>query len=429
VAARGAVGGSLMARVSRRAESRRGAAAGSASAAPRQRPSRQVAPRASGRAWWSRSGTEREGWCGERRPVPHSAGGSRRGAGADPGRAGRPLPARRAGRRPPLGWHRGRTWWADSGWTLAAVLAVAAGLRTAFRVQAHDRVVWLLFAAACGSWLLGQLAYDYDELLAPAFPASPNLSDGGFLGFALPFVLGFVLLGRDRRTSTWLLGLDLAVLALALALLALLAFEADVRHTVLTAPGVVTTLLYPICYGTLSGALLLVPVARIWRDRSLRLLLLGLLLEVIPFLAWTPLLLRGAYVEGSVLDVLWMAGMLLLAASAYAFRTFPRAAEEGQVSGQLALAPGSRDTSVCRRPRHGQSGGCGGADAAVEHGTGRRTSHQAQVDEAPSLWPGGGRVPPPAPAPGGLSAAPVILAQSGDDQEDTIMPTRKSGRG
>jgi len=92
-------------------------------------------------------------------------------------------------------------------------------------------------------------------------------------------------------------------------------------------------------YSTLSGTLFFLPLRHAWRNPSLRLLLLGFLAEVIPFVAWTPLLLSGAYTEGTILDLLWMAGMLLIAAAALSFRRFPSVAAETQVAGVFAVLP------------------------------------------------------------------------------------------
>ena len=59
-------------------------------------------------------------------------------------------------------------------------------------------------------------------------------------------------------------------------------------------------------------------------DRQHRLdqMLLGLLLQAIPFIIWTPLLLLGTWTAGSFLDFMWMFGMLLIAASALRFTRF-----------------------------------------------------------------------------------------------------------
>jgi len=233
----------------------------------------------------------------------------------------------------------GVSWWADSGWTLASLLALVSGLATARRVQGRDGVVWLLFAAGCGAWLLGQLAYDYYELVERAFPPTPSLSDAGLLAFAPLCVAGLALIGRAGRSAALLLALDIAVLGLALGVLFTLVFHDALRHTALTGLGSMTVLLYSALYSTLSGTLFFLPLRYAWRNPSLRLLLLGFLAEVIPFVAWTPLLLSGAYTEGTILDLLWMAGMLLIAAAALSFRRFPSVAAETQVAGVFAVLP------------------------------------------------------------------------------------------
>jgi len=230
-------------------------------------------------------------------------------------------------------------WWADSGWTLASLLATGASLGTARRTRGGTRAVWLCFAGGCGLWLLGQLAWDYFELVAPAFPPSPNLADLGFLGFALPFIAGLILIGRASRRVVVLVGLDILVLTLASGVLASLLWYSALQQSPLPVAGRVTMMLYPVLYATLSFAFLLMPLRRVWRDPCLRLLAAGLLLQVIPFVAWTPLELHGAFVEGSPLDAMWMVGMLFLAAGALSFRAFPRVDAETQVASARALLP------------------------------------------------------------------------------------------
>lgn len=97
-----------------------------------------------------------------------------------------------------LGWGGSTAvkWAADSGWTLAAVLATAACLYVTLR-PSPSRGMWGFVATGCASWLIGQIAWDYFDIVG-RFPASPTLSDIGFLGCAPLILAGLVLGGHVR---------------------------------------------------------------------------------------------------------------------------------------------------------------------------------------------------------------------------------------
>jgi signal transduction histidine kinase/CheY-like chemotaxis protein/HPt (histidine-containing phosphotransfer) domain-containing protein len=233
-----------------------------------------------------------------------------------------------------LGVHR----WTDGAWTLAGILACAACLRTSRRVSGTDRTAWLLFSTGVGSWLAGQCAWDFYDLFS-SFPPAPTLSDIGYLGFVPPVIGGLILLSRCNGISVVLLVLDIIVLALASAVLAVTGFHADLHSSKLSGPGVWTSVLYLVSYATLSFTALLVPIRQAWSNLSWRLLFLGLLAEVVSSVVLTPLLLQGKYAVGTPIDFSRTAGLLLIAASAVLFKKFPSVDAEAQVSGAVATAP------------------------------------------------------------------------------------------
>lgn len=227
---------------------------------------------------------------------------------------------------------------ADIGWTLAALLAVAACVSAIVRLPSASRWCWTFIGAGCASWFLGQVAWDYFDLIA-SFPQSPTLADIGFLGFA-PLTLTGMFLGRQASNRTrWLLALDLAILVVGVAVLVITLLWSDVSRYHLTDRAQATILCYPIFYGSLSAGLLLLPLRQLRPNLSFRLLCLGLLAETIPFLGWTPELLRDTFATGSALDILWMAGLLLIAAAALAADDLPGIDLEVYRHDRLALFP------------------------------------------------------------------------------------------
>lgn len=65
----------------------------------------------------------------------------------------------------------------DLAWTAAAFCALAGALLARAAAAPANRRRWTLWAAACGCWLAGQLAWNTFGIVG--FPASPNLADAG----------------------------------------------------------------------------------------------------------------------------------------------------------------------------------------------------------------------------------------------------------
>src|SRR5262245_34937117 len=59
-----------------------------------------------------------------------------------------------------------RHWWVDSAWTLTYLATTLLSLWAALTLNGRDRIAWGFFAAASGAWFVGQLIWDYYELVA-----------------------------------------------------------------------------------------------------------------------------------------------------------------------------------------------------------------------------------------------------------------------
>src|SRR5690348_3829870 len=77
-----------------------------------------------------------------------------------------------------------RHWWVDGAWTITYLATTLFSLWTALKLSGRDRVAWGLFAAASGSWFVGQLIWNYYELAAHIETPFPAFSDLFFLLFA-----------------------------------------------------------------------------------------------------------------------------------------------------------------------------------------------------------------------------------------------------
>lgn len=243
----------------------------------------------------------------------------------------------------PIGGRAAVRWWADMGWTLCAIMATAGCVVAAMRGP-RGRPAWLCFAAGCATWLCGELAWDYYELVAHVAPPIPSLGDAGWLGFVPWFAAGLLLLPRRRaqRHVLAFFALDLIVLALAFTLIGVVASQdLLLSSSALTLLGKATSLAYPVAYLTLGLGtfLILVRDPRLASTRSLGLLTLGLFCEGAGFVAWAPLLLTDSYQDGSALDLVWMAGLLAIGLAGLEWQP-PReleSADDGHTFAQVAL--------------------------------------------------------------------------------------------
>ena len=202
-------------------------------------------------------------------------------------------------------------------WTAGGLVAVL-GLGTAARraTRAGDEATgWrLLFAAAC-LWLAGQLVWD-GLVIAGADPSTGDFGHVLWLGFA---VLALAAVARlapagSMRSVTYL---DMAALLVATGAVAASLFIGEARRSALPPAEIVLVLAYPVLYGGLALAVAQMLVGRGGRrGAGLGLLLLGVALEAVAFVGWTPELLTGGYTAGrSALDLVWTLGMVALGAA------------------------------------------------------------------------------------------------------------------
>jgi two-component system cell cycle response regulator len=200
-----------------------------------------------------------------------------------------------------------------------AVLAAGAACVVRGIVYRRDRLAWILMGCAVAAWGVGDMIWSFTIANDPTPPA-PSIADIGFLAVYPPAYAAIILLLRSRtgtlRMSLWLDGVigGLAVAALGIAVV----FQA-VLDTIGGSPAAVATnLAYPLADVTLIALVVWALAATGWRpDRTWALIASGLLVFSISDCLYLYDTATGSYVEGSLTDLGWLAGGLLLAWAAW----------------------------------------------------------------------------------------------------------------
>ncbi|MEJ2508523.1 MAG: EAL domain-containing protein [Gammaproteobacteria bacterium] len=211
----------------------------------------------------------------------------------------------------------GRHWWADMGWTVAALGGAVLCASTARRCSLPLRRAWQLFALGCAVWFAGMLVWDYLELVRREVTPFPALSDVGFLLHAPLFALGLLYYRAERPTATLTLqGLsDFGLILCATMICAVL-----ILLRPLTAPGATllykaTALGYPALYISAALFSLMVALRHVWGPARRVTVLITLSLGVHAYTCtlYAYSLLVHDYEAGEYLDVFWVIAFGLIA--------------------------------------------------------------------------------------------------------------------
>jgi diguanylate cyclase (GGDEF)-like protein len=213
-----------------------------------------------------------------------------------------------------LGLPQLATW--NAAWTTGAISALGAMLLARANAREENRSRLTLWSAATASWLVGQIAWDV--FATSGTPASPNLADAGYWGFAL-LVIASLLRSRSR-SRTVLAFTAIETLALIASAMALIFAElwADTSASSLSVIGRVSALAYPAVYVSAAVLTLQAMVGgslRLARTPALTLVLGGIVAQAAAFISWSEQLLEQSYVPGATwLDPMWALGLLAIAA-------------------------------------------------------------------------------------------------------------------
>jgi diguanylate cyclase (GGDEF)-like protein len=202
------------------------------------------------------------------------------------------------------------TWVYDGLMVLACVIVGS----HAYLVQ-RERAAWTVITLALASWTFGEI---YWAIFKPDEYPSP--ADVGYIGFYVLLYAGIVMLLQARaRSIGGTLWLDGATAALAAASLgAAVLVEIVLESTEGSVSTVVTNLAYPLGDVLLLSAVFGVFSLTGWRPGQRWLMLgLGALATTVADAVFLFQSSAGTYVEGTWIDILWPAAMLLIASSAW----------------------------------------------------------------------------------------------------------------
>jgi PAS domain S-box-containing protein len=203
-----------------------------------------------------------------------------------------------------------RQWWVDGAWTLTYLATTLVSLWAAVSLKGRDRVAWGFFAAASGLSCVGQLIWNYYELVAHIATPFPAISDFFFLLLAPLYAIGLMFFGEKPQGAS--IGPKLAsqLVMIGAALYAAIGLHVS-EAVVASGDGalyITTAIAYPLLGGAafLMGMLLL--CFYVWGRRRLvmTLLVIGLGCHAVVSTIYGLSLLGRAYAVGEAYDFLWL---------------------------------------------------------------------------------------------------------------------------
>src|SRR4051794_36559598 len=206
--------------------------------------------------------------------------------------------------------------------SMMTVLALRAAM------PSSDRRVWIALTAAAGMWMAGTV---WESTIGHADGAAIGPADALWLSFYPLAYLAVVLRGRSTMRLARILRVDGLVSVLSVGAVGwLLVVDPIIASARLTDAETAVNAAY--VTGDLGVMGLVVGVLALhgWRaGRAWGLLAAGLAVFAAGDSIYLVQLARGTYVQGSPLDVLWAAGLLLIALSAWQPARAPRTGAPG----------------------------------------------------------------------------------------------------
>jgi diguanylate cyclase (GGDEF)-like protein len=196
------------------------------------------------------------------------------------------------------------------------LLALSACVYRARR-PCRERAAWIALSIGVSFWALAELVFDFAYAADPPYP---SIADAFYLAFYPATYVGLMLLVRARLSGFGrVLWFDGAMAATASAALgAAVLFEVVLSSTHGTTAVIVTNLAYPLGDILLLSGVVGVFVLMGWKlDRTWALIGAGLLTTALADAIFLLQTATSTYTEGTILDLLWPASMVLLAAAAW----------------------------------------------------------------------------------------------------------------
>ena len=197
------------------------------------------------------------------------------------------------------------------GFALFATVCAALAARAA---RGRQRTAWICLTVGLAGWAVGEALWAYYELVLGADPF-PSVADVAYLLFPVGACLALVVLpiGFSGHAQSRLVldGLIVAAALFGVSWVAVLRSVYDAAGPRSLAAGL--SLAYPVTDIVILTVALLV-IARARRGHRITLLLLtsGLVLNALSDSVFTYLAAQGSYHSGNVVDIGWVASLLLL---------------------------------------------------------------------------------------------------------------------
>jgi signal transduction histidine kinase len=215
---------------------------------------------------------------------------------------------------------RAAIWISDVAWTLTSAGAAWACLSTSRRVERPRRRAWLLFGLGCVSWLIGQLHWDYSQLILGVGIPFPSIGQIFFSAFA-PFLIAGVLQlpeARERAQFTFKhLGNIGLVTCCLLMTIVLGTLEPALQVRV---PGFY--LVIAVAHTLLVAATFLTALYALWTYRwsaswlPMLLLVIASLVYAVANLVYAHSLITSSYLANDLLNAAWVVMFGLIAVAA-----------------------------------------------------------------------------------------------------------------
>jgi diguanylate cyclase (GGDEF)-like protein/PAS domain S-box-containing protein len=206
--------------------------------------------------------------------------------------------------------------WENAHWTASAALAAIIVAVGAHQASGHERRARMLFAAAAGCTLVGQIVFDIQA--AVGFSGYPGPADVIFLAMGVPLVAGFIWWIRGSAGAIGMLGFSLDVAVLTATASAIIVARYGEFALATGGLGGVVTLAYPILFLVATGfGLMAALVTRLRPSPSGGyLMLIGLAIIGVTWVVWLERAIAGSLVLGDAIGYGYSVGNIVAAIGA-----------------------------------------------------------------------------------------------------------------
>jgi len=196
--------------------------------------------------------------------------------------------------------------------------AVCAGV-AARSSRGRARGAWLCLAIGLVGWFVGDLIWAYYELWQGQYSPFPSLADAGYLLFPVGACLAFLFfpIGHTGQSEIRVVldGLMVAGSLFLVLWVSVLRHVLDMAGASRLAVGL--SLVYPVTdLVMITVAVLVLARARTGQRATLTLLTVGIILMALSDSAFVYLIDQHEYASGSLIDLGWVAGLLVLGVAA-----------------------------------------------------------------------------------------------------------------